>query len=141
MKLRYFIPFFVVSAGIMMLLHTVWLGTVTGWTFHLMRPELGKTNLVILHASGLIASATIGLLTMPLGYLAKRNAHYGFLLALLGLAFVFKPWNPDGMTLFKQGLPLHFLYLASCWLFWSVGSKLGKRKSAPKPGQRADARA
>jgi len=113
----------------MVFLHAAWLGTVTGWSFHLMRTELGKANLVILHVSWLVASVTIGLLAMPLGYLAQRNAHYGFLLALLGLAFVFHPWNPDAMSLLKQGLPEYLLYMGSCWFFWRIGSTLGNRKS------------
>lgn len=129
MKLKYFIPFLLLSSFVMVMLYVAWLGLVTSWTSHFMRADLGKTNLIILQASGLVASAVIGLLALPLGYVTrKRNVHYGFLLALLGLAQIFNPWNPDAMALFKQGLPEYLFYLISCWLFWSLGVRLGNRK-------------
>ena len=129
MRLKHFIPFLLLGSFAMVLLYVAWLGLVTSWASYFMRADLGKTNLIILQASGLVASASVGLLALPLGYFArKRNAHYGFLLAILGLVLIFYPFNPEAMTLFRKGLFEYLLYLLSCWIFWSLGVRLGNRK-------------
>ena len=55
MKLRYFIPLFLLSALIIMLLYTALIGATVSWSFHFMKEEYGRGNLVITRLFAVLA--------------------------------------------------------------------------------------
>jgi hypothetical protein len=97
-----------------------------------VRHEYGKGNLIIIRAFAMLASAVIGSLALPLGYVArKRNSVYGAVLAVLGLMLVINPWNHEALPTLWACLPEYSTYILSCWGFWKLGVTLGNRKRSP----------
>lgn len=116
-----------------MLLNVALLGVTASWSFHFMKAQYGKGNIVILRAFAILASATIGMLALPLAYVARtRSSIYGIVLAaILGLMLVINPWNHEALTMLRNGLPEYSVYVLSCWGFWRIGVSLGNRKRTP----------
>jgi hypothetical protein len=140
MKQRYFIPLLLVSAYLLMLLNVALLGVTASWSFYFMKAQYGRGNLVITKAFAILASATIGLLALPLAYVARtRSSIYGIVLAILGLMLLINPWNHEALTMLRNGVPEYSVYVLSCWVFWRIGVSLGNRKgnrsqaSQPEP--------
>jgi ABC-type branched-subunit amino acid transport system permease subunit len=131
MKLRYFIPLLFVSAVILMLLNVALMGVAAYWSSYFMKAEYGKGNLIIMRAFPVLASAVIGLLALPLAYVARtRGSIYGILLAILGLMLFINPWNQEALIMLRNGLQEYLVYVLSCWGFWRIGVLLRNRKKS-----------
>ena len=133
MKYRYFIPIFLVSAFLLMLLNTALLGAMASWSFTFMRDEYGRGNVFITRGFGMLASILTAALALPLAVVSRKSSSlYGVALAMLGLAVVINPMNDEAMSMLRTLYPEYFAYVVACRLFWMIGNRLTKRKGKPQ---------
>ena len=132
MKLKYFIPFLVLSAFALEICHVAVLGVTASWSSHFLKEDYGQGTFLIIRASfAILTSLVVGVLAFPLGYISRKpGSLYALMLPLLGLTLVINPWNNNFLSMIMWFYPEYLTYIVSCWIFWKLGNRFRLSREA-----------